>query len=117
MDEVVESRPVAAKGALLARQRAEGQRIVTAWRSSGLSMRAYAQRAGISERRLGLWRRRLEDRSTDDGSAISTEATFVPVTVSDTAALEVVIDERVCIRVKPDCDMRLLARVAAALRC
>ena len=99
-----------ATGALLTQQRAEGAEMVAAWRSSGLSMRAYAKQAGLSERRLGLWKRRLEPADTvaTHASSDPSASAFVPVSVSaSNHGLEVVIDERVIVRVAPDCDLGL----------
>lgn len=102
---------------ILDQQREEGQAMVASWRASGLSMRAYALRAGISERRLGLWRRRLE-RSAGNAPAENDDASvFVPVTVQDRVGLDVIIDDRIRIRVDPGSDLDLLRRTVAALRC
>lgn len=96
--------------------------MVEAWQASGLSMRAYAMQNGISERRLGLWRRRLLGPRRERGrgpSPADGDGAFVPVAVADapTATLDVVIDGRVTVRVHRGCDLELLAQTVAALRC
>ena len=44
--------------------------MIGAWQASGLSVRTYAQQAGINERRLSLWHRRLAtpEEATPAGS-------------------------------------------------
>ncbi len=39
---------------------ADGQTVVTAWRSSGEGVRSFAQRYGVNPRRVSWWARRLE---------------------------------------------------------
>ena len=71
-----------------ARYRREGEAMVAGWQSSGLSMAAYARASGVSERRLGLWRRRLSADNTEavagseNPTANGTVRTFQPSVIS-----------------------------------
>ena len=91
----------------------EGEAMVAAWESSGLSMAAFARQEGINVRRLGLWRRRLK------GSVGDTDHTsgFVPVSVTAPGSLDVIIDEHIRIRVSSETDLGLLRATVSALRC
>lgn len=82
-------------------------------------MRAFARQSGISERRLGLWRRRLECPSAAEAGAAEPLAGsgFIPVQLQRPSGLEIVLGEGVRIRVESDSDLDLLRRTVAALRC
>lgn len=100
------------RGKSIEQCRSEGAAMVAAWRESGLSMRAYAREHGLNERRLGLWRRKLEAELSPE----SAEG-FIPVTVSDTDTLVVVVNDHVKIEVHTQSDMTLLRRTVSALTC
>ena len=63
------------------------------WRASGLSIRAFCQRHGLTQSAFYFWRRELRERDAAGAGPTGRGAapTFVPVTVipSTTAAIEV----------------------------
>ena len=117
MTELESPHPMQGKSITTCRE--EGEAMVAAWKTSGLSMRAYAQAHGLNERRLGAWRRRLapEEKPETDVSSERDHHTFIPVTVRDTDALTVVVNDHVHIRVESGSDLSLLRRTVAALTC
>lgn len=117
----MESAPSSRRSDRQSQFRQEGEAMVSAWRASGLSMRAYAQQSGVSERRLGLWRRRLLARSSATESSVTPSSLFVPVTAAAASApgcgLAVVFADQIRIEVTRDTDLSLLRATVAALRC
>lgn len=61
----------------------EARRALEAWRSSGLSLRVYARRSGVTTTRLRWWRKRLGDWAA---AAASSEVQLVPVIPTPVAA-------------------------------
>ena len=57
-----------------AEQEKAWQKLVTQWRSSGLSQRAFALEHGVSQRQISYWSRRF--------AAVQASPGFVPVRVS-----------------------------------
>ena len=55
---------------------AKARKVLEAWRSSGLSLGAYAQRRGVTTKRLSWWRERLGE------SEPSSEMRLVPAIVT-----------------------------------
>jgi hypothetical protein len=61
---------------------AQARKVLEAWRSSGLSLSAYAQRRGVTPQRLSWWRERLGEGSEPEPS----EMRLVPAIVTSMPA-------------------------------
>ena len=61
---------------------ADGEAMVAAYRRSGLSMRAFAQKHGLGTHRVSYWRAKVDER-VDGGK---TKPGFVPVQIAGEAA-------------------------------
>ena len=88
---------------------------VSAWGSSGLPVREFCDRRGVTRTAFDYWRKELRRR--DDERAIAPPTpTFVPVTVLATPGLAVEVR---CpsghVVVLPNCDPSLLPELFAAL--
>jgi len=87
---------------------------IGAWRTSGLSVRAFCERRSLSEAHFYRWRRILQERATD-------RAAFVPVqlALADLAApsggVELVLTGGRTVRVAPGFDAPTLRRLLAVL--
>jgi transposase-like protein len=97
----------AKRGSWTASAEARWRSVFDDWRRSGLGVRAFCRRRGVSEHSFYVWRKRLAD---------SDEPTFLPVRVVEEpkASIEVRISNAV-ISVQPGFDRKLLADVVAAL--
>jgi transposase-like protein len=90
------------------------RRRIQQWRRSGLSVRAFCDRHGLTQASFYLWRRELQHR---DGAAVS----FVPVEVaaSETSrsesGIEIFLAGERRVRVAPGFDAVTLQRVVAVL--
>jgi hypothetical protein len=87
---------------------------VEAWKSSGLSLRAYALREGLGVGNLAAWKRRLQ-------SAGQSPTSFAPVVVEPSSArrsetMELVVGDAMVLRIPVDFDETTLARVVRALQ-
>lgn len=100
---------------------ADARGMVAALRASGEGIAEFARRHGLHEERVRRWHRRLEGRRAATPPA--TAMTFAPVRVlaaptspapAADASLEVTVGGAV-VRVRPDFDAALLARLVAAL--
>jgi transposase-like protein len=81
--------------------------LMAAFRRSGVSLRAFAERAGVPYSTMVYWRQRGEPTASP---------TFVPVEVAPTGGpIEVVVGSAV-VRVEPGFDEAHLARVVRSLR-
>ena len=84
------------------------------WQTSGLSVRAFCDRRGLTVASFYAWRRVLERRAAE-------KATFVPVQVlpdavqTQTSALEVVLADGRTVRVTPGFDAATLRQLLAVL--
>ena len=84
------------------------------WQASGLSVRAFCQRRGLTVASFYSWRRVLQRRAAE-------KATFVPVQVlpdavpTQTSALEVVLTNGRTVRVAPGFDAATLRQLLAVL--
>ena len=84
------------------------------WQASGLSVRAFCQRRGLTVASFYAWRRALQRRAAE-------KATFVPVQVlpdavqTQTSALEVLLPDGRTVRVAPGFDAATLRRLLAVL--
>jgi transposase len=85
---------------------------VAGHRQSGLSVRAFCRRRGLSEPSFYAWRRQLDER---DGQARPGPATFVPVRVVAESMVEVVLPNGVVVRAASGSEPRSVARLVAAL--
>ena len=111
------------------------QGMIDRQRTSGLSIRQFCRRQRLSEPRFYWWRRRLAERRPQPSprlqpsgrrstASLSHRAEnmrriraipFVPVQVLAASAIEIVLDEGVCIRVPPGAARDQLREVLAAL--
>lgn len=74
---------------------------------SGLSGAAFARSKGVSEKRLGYWRKRLAEPAVE----------FVSVALPTVAAAQIEIQHGdVVLRVREDIDVEHVARLVGALR-
>ncbi|MBN72977.1 MAG: IS66 family insertion sequence hypothetical protein [Gimesia sp.] len=79
---------------------------------SGLSIRAFCQREGLSEPAYHYWRRELKKRDAETTAV----ASFLPVEVQLPAApIEIVFSQGTSVRVGNGCDQTTLETVFAAL--
>ncbi|QDT22405.1 IS66 family insertion sequence element accessory protein TnpA [Gimesia chilikensis] len=79
---------------------------------SGLSIRAFCQREGLSEPAYHYWRRELKKRDAETTAA----ASFLPVEVQLPATpIEIVFSQGTTVRVGNGCDRTTLETVLAAL--
>jgi transposase len=96
------------------RKARQWQRWIDQWRSSGLCVRAFCARHGLTTASFYNWRRVLERRAAD-------EPAFVPVQVvadtipAQTSALEVVLADGRTVRVAPGFDAATLRQLLAVL--
>src|SRR5690242_18849007 len=97
------------------RKERQWRRLVSQWRASGLSVRAFCGRRGLATPTFYAWRRTLERRAAE-------KAAFVPVQVVTDAipaaasALEVVLLDGRTVRVAPGFDAATLRRLLAVLQ-
>jgi transposase len=96
------------------RKEQQWRRWISAWRASGLSVRAFCARHGLASASFYQWRRVLERRAAE-------KAAFVPVhLVADTppapaSALELVLGDGRIVRVVPGFDAATLWQLLTAL--
>lgn len=81
---------------------------------SGQSVRQYCEAHGLSAANWYAWRREIAKRDGHVANAAS-PATFVPVRVVNTAAIEVILASGVIIRVPTLADPVAVARLVGAL--
>ena len=91
------------------------RRWIGEWQASGLSVRAFCERRGLTVGSFYVWRRVLERRAAEE------PAPFVPVHVvadavsTRTSALGVVLTDGRTVRVAPGFDAATLRQVLAVL--
>jgi|SRR6516164_9603657 hypothetical protein len=96
------------------RKEQQWRRWISAWRASGLSVRAFCARHALATPSFYAWRRVLERRAAE-------KAAFVPVhVVADTlpapaSALELVLADGRIVRVVPGFDAETLRQLLTAL--
>jgi hypothetical protein len=96
------------------RKERQWQRWIGEWQASGLSVRAFCQRRGLTIASFYAWRRVLQQRAAE-------KAAFVPVQVvadtvlTQTSALEVVLTDGRAVRVAPGFDAATLRQLLAVL--
>jgi transposase-like protein len=88
---------------------------MSAWRSSGLSVREFCERRGLTETAFYFWRKELRRRE-GERPCRPVSPTFVPVTLLATPAIAVKVR---CpsghVVTLPSCDVSLLRGLFAAL--
>src|SRR5262245_15576524 len=90
------------------------RRWIGEWQASGLSVRTFCQRRGLTIASFYAWRRVLQRRDAE-------RATFVPVQVlsdagpTQASALEVVLTDGRTVRVAPGFDVATLRQLLAVL--
>jgi transposase len=99
-------------------KRARWRQLLQRWQSSGLGVRAFCDRRNIPESQFWWWRRRLAEPS----GPVETRSSpaFVPVTIVGAAtspgtAIDIKLANGHRLRVRAECDRRLLADVVAVL--
>ena len=96
------------------RKERQWRRWIGEWQPSGLSVRAFCQRRGLTVASFYAWRRVLRQRAAE-------KAAFVPVQVmadavpAQTSALEVVLADGRAVRVAPGFDAATLRQLLAVL--
>src|SRR5215468_1147179 len=96
------------------RKECQWQRWIGEWQASGLSVRAFCQRRGLTVASFYAWRRVLQRRDAE-------RARFVPVQVladavpTQATALEVVLSDGRTVRVAPGFDAATLRQLLAVL--
>jgi transposase len=98
-------------------RRERWQRILTQQRRSGLSIKAFCGREGVSYQSFFLWKRKLANVAAQPGLA-QEKVTFVPVTVLPQVAsgrIEIELPGQLRVCVHGPVDRQLLADVLAVL--
>ena len=96
------------------RKERQWRRWIGEWQTSGLSVRAFCQRRGLTVASFYHWRRMLQRRAAG-------EPAFVPVQVvadavpTQPSALEVVLTDGRAVRIAPGFDAATLRRLLAVL--
>lgn len=88
--------------------------VVSGWRRSGQTVRAYCAEVEVSEPSFYAWRRTLGERERQR-SERRTGPTLVPVRVVPDAVLEVVLPTGLIVRVPGGADAQAVAKLVAAL--
>ena len=90
--------------------------LTTRQRRSGLTIRQFCRQHALAESSFHFWRAELarRDSSVTKPSA-QPAAAFVPVHVTPTLPIEVVLTSRLVVRVPLGCDPTTVARLVAAL--
>jgi hypothetical protein len=92
----------------------DAQRVLEAWRGSGLELSAWCRREGVEYERVRRWRSRLAVRSRRGSTQT---ATFLPVRVLESAvspegpSFELALARGVCLRVPAQFDEAALSRL------
>jgi transposase-like protein len=96
------------------------RRTVKAWKSSGLPVRQFCRREGVSEPSFYSWRKKLAQRqSRPSGTKRSRRAsTFIEVSLPDAGAapLELVLRGGAILRIAPGTDAALFQHVLSILQ-
>jgi hypothetical protein len=96
------------------RKERQWQRWIGEWQASGLSVRAFCERRGLTVASFYAWRRVLQQRAAE-------KAAFVPVQVvadalpTQASILEVVLTDGRTVRVAPGFDAATLRQLLAVL--
>ncbi len=90
--------------------------LTTRQQRSGLTIRQFCRQHAVSESSFHFWRAELARRdSTVTKPSVQPAAVFVPVHVTATLPIEVVLPSRLVVRVPPGSDPMTVARLIAAL--
>lgn len=85
-------------------------------RRSGMTIRQFCRQHALSESRFHFWRAELARRDRASAKpSVQPIAAFVPVHVTSTLPIEVVLPSRIVVRVPPGSDPTAVARLVAAL--
>ena len=93
----------------------DAQRVLEAWRGSGLELSAWCRREGVEYERVRRWRSQLAVRSRR--TATSPAARFLPVRVLESApspqaaSFELALARGICLRVPAQFDEAALSRL------
>jgi hypothetical protein len=90
------------------------QRRISQWRASGLSVRAFCARQGLSTASFYNWRRVLERRAAEAPAFVPVQV-VADATPAQASALEVVLVDGRTVRVVPGFDAVTLLRLLAVL--
>jgi transposase len=92
------------------------RQVLARWRSSGLSVRAYCETQGISLQSFYRWRRELQRRDRARPQFLPVRVVAEPVASDgDGGAIEVVLTNGRCLRVRPGFDRATLVRLLDVL--
>jgi transposase len=96
------------------RKEQQWRRWIAQWRASGLSVRDFCDRRGLTVASFYAWRRVLERRAAEKAALVSVQvvADAVP---AQTSALEVVLTDGRTVRVTPGFDAGTLRQLLAVL--
>ena len=103
-------------------QRQFWQMVVETYKTSGLSVRQFCQKEGLSEASFYSWRKRLSDENKTDHHSEpkekSSESNFIQVSLpnGNTCLLELVLTSGNTLRINSDIDNRILHNVLSALK-
>ena len=90
------------------------RRWIGEWQASGLSVRAFCQRRGLTVGNFYAWRRVLQRRAAEKAAFVPVQVVADPVPTR-TSALEVVLTDGRTVRVAPGFDAATLRRLLAVL--
>jgi hypothetical protein len=89
--------------------------LIGRWQRSKLTVRDFCQAHDISEPSFYAWRSEIARRDLDHAKAAPATPTFVPVRVTPSAVIEVVLTTGVIVRVPAGADSAVVAQLVAAL--
>src|SRR5262249_57010687 len=90
------------------------RRWIGEWQASGLSVRGFCQRRGLTVASFYAWRRVLRQRDAE-GAAFVRVQVVADAVPTQTSALEVVLTDGRMVRVAPGFDVATLRRLLAVL--
>jgi transposase len=96
------------------RKEQQWRRWLRLWRASGLSVRAFCARHGLSEPSFYAWRRVLQQRAAEPAPFVAVQVVAEPASAS-ASALEVVLAQGRTVRVAPGFDPATLRQVVRVL--
>jgi transposase-like protein len=91
------------------------RQVVAQWRRSGLTVRAFCLKQGLSDTLFYWWRRELERRDGLSAGFLPVRVTHGEVTPQAKAGVEIVLANGRCLRVRPGFDHATLVEVVDLL--